>query len=35
MFGPEAWSRQGYLDELADTELRYYIVAEGTADRDR
>lgn len=28
MFGPEAWSRQGYLDELADTELRYYIVAE-------
>ena len=31
MFGPEAWSRQGYLDELADTELRYYIVAE-TAD---
>ena len=31
MFGPEAWSRQGYLDELADTELRHYIVAE-TAD---
>jgi ribosomal-protein-alanine N-acetyltransferase len=31
MFGPEAWSRQGYLDELADTELRYYIVAESTA----
>jgi [ribosomal protein S18]-alanine N-acetyltransferase len=31
MFGPESWSRQGYLDELADTELRYYIVAE-TAD---
>ncbi|MDQ1744827.1 MAG: [ribosomal protein S18]-alanine N-acetyltransferase [Pseudonocardiales bacterium] len=29
MFGPEAWSRQGYLDELADTELRHYIVAEG------
>jgi ribosomal-protein-alanine N-acetyltransferase len=28
MFGPEAWSRQGYLDELADTKLRYYIVAE-------
>jgi ribosomal-protein-alanine N-acetyltransferase len=28
MFGPEAWSRQGYLDELADTELRYYLVAE-------
>jgi ribosomal-protein-alanine N-acetyltransferase len=33
MFGPEAWSRQGYLDELADTELRYYIVAEGTVAR--
>ncbi|HST47545.1 GNAT family N-acetyltransferase [Jatrophihabitans sp.] len=32
MFGPEAWSRQGYLDELADTELRYYIVAESTAE---
>ena len=31
MFGPEAWSRQGYLDELADIDLRYYIVAE-TAD---
>lgn len=31
MFGPEAWSRQGYLDELADTELRHYIVAEGIA----
>ncbi|HEY0167916.1 MAG TPA: ribosomal protein S18-alanine N-acetyltransferase [Jatrophihabitans sp.] len=28
MFGPEAWSRQSYLEELADTELRYYIVAE-------
>jgi ribosomal-protein-alanine N-acetyltransferase len=33
MFGPEAWSRQSYLDELADTELRWYIVAE-TADHD-
>jgi len=32
MFGPEAWSRQGYLDELADTELRYYIVAESTPE---
>jgi len=30
MFGPEAWSRQGYLDELADTELRHYLVAETT-----
>jgi ribosomal-protein-alanine N-acetyltransferase len=33
MFGPEAWSRQGYLDELADTQLRHYIVAE-TADHE-
>ena len=33
MFGPEAWSRQGYLDELADTELRHYIVAESEAAR--
>lgn len=32
MFGPEAWSRQGYLDELADTELRHYIVAEAVAE---
>ena len=32
MFGPEAWSRQSYLDELADTELRYYIVAETVAE---
>jgi ribosomal-protein-alanine N-acetyltransferase len=32
MFGPEAWSRQGYLDELADTELRYYVVAEAVAE---
>lgn len=33
MFGPEAWSRQGYLDELGDTELRYYLVAE-TAEHE-
>jgi ribosomal-protein-alanine N-acetyltransferase len=33
MFGPEAWSRQGYLDELADTQLRYYIVAEAVAEQ--
>jgi ribosomal-protein-alanine N-acetyltransferase len=33
MFGPEAWSRQSYLDELADTELRCYIVAEAVAER--
>jgi ribosomal-protein-alanine N-acetyltransferase len=31
MFGPEAWSRQGYLDELADTELRCYLIAERPA----
>jgi ribosomal-protein-alanine N-acetyltransferase len=30
MFGSEAWSRQSYIDELADTELRDYLVAEGT-----
>jgi len=28
MFGTEAWSRTGYLDELGDTDLRYYLVAE-------
>ena len=28
MFGTEAWSRRSYEDELADTELRYYVVAE-------
>jgi ribosomal-protein-alanine N-acetyltransferase len=28
MFGTEAWSRRSYLDELADTEFRYYLVAE-------
>ena len=28
LFGTEAWSRQSYLDELADTELRQYLVAE-------
>lgn len=28
MFGSEAWSRESYLDELADTELRCYLVAE-------
>jgi ribosomal-protein-alanine N-acetyltransferase len=33
MFGTEAWSRQSYLDELADTEMRYYLVAEsGTGE---
>jgi ribosomal-protein-alanine N-acetyltransferase len=28
MFGTESWSRDSYLDELADTELRLYLVAE-------
>jgi ribosomal-protein-alanine N-acetyltransferase len=28
MFGTEAWSRNSYLEELADTELRCYLVAE-------
>lgn len=32
MFGTESWSRQGYLDELADTELRYYLAAEDVRD---
>jgi ribosomal-protein-alanine N-acetyltransferase len=27
MFGPEAWSRRSYLDELADAEFRHYLVA--------
>ncbi len=34
MFGTEAWSRQSYLDELADTEFRYYLVAEAAADTE-
>ncbi len=33
MFGAEAWSRQSYEEELADTELRHYLVAE-QADGD-
>ncbi|MGX7681011.1 GNAT family N-acetyltransferase [Jatrophihabitans sp. DSM 45814] len=33
MFGSEAWSRQSYLDELADSELRCYLVAESVAGR--
>jgi [ribosomal protein S18]-alanine N-acetyltransferase len=28
LFGSESWSRQSYQDELADTELRHYLVAE-------
>lgn len=31
MFGTEAWSARGYRDELADTELRYYVAAEDDA----
>jgi [ribosomal protein S18]-alanine N-acetyltransferase len=31
LFGAEAWSRQSYLDELADIETRYYLVAETPA----
>jgi [ribosomal protein S18]-alanine N-acetyltransferase len=27
MFGAEAWSRQSYREELADTRHRYYVVA--------
>jgi ribosomal-protein-alanine N-acetyltransferase len=28
MFGTEAWSRNAYVEELADTRMRYYVVAE-------
>lgn len=28
MFGSESWSKTSYLDELADTDLRHYLVAE-------
>jgi [ribosomal protein S18]-alanine N-acetyltransferase len=28
MFGSEAWSRTAYLEEISDTDLRYYLVAE-------
>lgn len=28
MFGTESWSRQGYADELAQPDTRYYVVAE-------
>jgi ribosomal-protein-alanine N-acetyltransferase len=31
MFGTEAWSRAGYLAELADKRNRYYIAAEDPA----
>lgn len=32
MFGTEAWTMSGYRNELADTERRYYLSAESTAD---
>jgi ribosomal-protein-alanine N-acetyltransferase len=28
MFGTEAWSRDAYIEEITDTELRNYLVAE-------
>jgi [ribosomal protein S18]-alanine N-acetyltransferase len=31
MFGPEAWTRNGYRAELADRRLRYYVAAEDPA----
>jgi [ribosomal protein S18]-alanine N-acetyltransferase len=30
MFGTEAWTVNGYRNELADTRHRYYLAAEGT-----
>lgn len=29
MFGSEAWTASGYRTELADTQRRHYVVAEG------
>jgi len=29
MFGTEAWTANGYRNELADTRHRYYVAAEG------
>lgn len=29
MFGTEAWTASGYRSELADTERRHYLVAQG------
>jgi ribosomal-protein-alanine N-acetyltransferase len=29
MFGTEAWSADGYRAELADTDFRHYVAAEG------
>jgi [ribosomal protein S18]-alanine N-acetyltransferase len=31
MFGTEAWTRAGYLDELADRRTRHYVAAQGPA----
>lgn len=28
MFGPEAWTANGYLNELADTRTRHYLAVE-------
>lgn len=33
MFGPEVWSRRGYLEELADRKRRYYLVAEKVTEK--
>ena len=32
MFGTEAWTRSGYLTELADTRDRYYIAARDSGE---
>jgi ribosomal-protein-alanine N-acetyltransferase len=32
MFGSEAWSRQGYVSEIADTALRHYLALESDGD---
>ncbi len=31
MFGPESWTRAGYLAEIADIRSRYYVAAEDSA----
>jgi [ribosomal protein S18]-alanine N-acetyltransferase len=33
MFGTEAWTASGYRSELADTDRRHYVVAEGRGPR--
>jgi ribosomal-protein-alanine N-acetyltransferase len=32
MFGTEAWSRQSYAQEIADTSLRHYLAIEDDTD---